>query len=152
METLHASNNHGQAGRFRQAWRMIGAGHLSLSGKDINQTGEVSSVELMAKETSAPKGSARQPRRAPVDTSPALGWPLAAGLLKQAGAKPLKTKVQPALFEPAARRVGSTSPAVVFEAPLAALATQDDLGPPRDGVSLQMLIRASRRARFLKQG
>lgn len=52
----------------------------------------------------------------------------AAGLTSQAKTKHLNAKVQPALFDAAARRVGSTSPAVVIEAALAALATQDDLG------------------------
>jgi hypothetical protein len=51
-----------------------------------------------------------------------------AGLISEAKTKHLNAKVQPALFEAAARRVGSTSPAVVIEAALAALATQDDLG------------------------
>lgn len=53
----------------------------------------------------------------------------AAGLTAEAKTKHLNAKVQPALFDAAARRVGSTSPAVVIEAALAALATQDDLGP-----------------------
>ena len=43
--------------------------------------------------------------------------------------KHLNIKVQPALFEAAARRAGSRSPGIVIEAALAALATQDDLGP-----------------------
>lgn len=59
----------------------------------------------------------------------ALRMAKAAGLIKQAKTKHLNAKVQPALFEAAARRVGSTSPTVVIEAALAALATQDDLGP-----------------------
>jgi hypothetical protein len=53
----------------------------------------------------------------------------AAGLTGEAKTRHLNAKVQPALFEAAARRVGSQSPAVVIEAALAALATQDDLGP-----------------------
>ena len=53
----------------------------------------------------------------------------AAGLTNQAKTKRLSAKVQPALFEAAARRVGTTSPMIVIEAALAALATQDDLGP-----------------------
>lgn len=53
----------------------------------------------------------------------------AAGLTGEAKTKHVNAKVQPALFDAAARRVGSSSPAVVIEAALAALATQDDLGP-----------------------
>lgn len=53
----------------------------------------------------------------------------AAGLTGEAKTRHLNAKVQPALFEAAASRVGSRSPAVVIEAALAALATQDDLGP-----------------------
>lgn len=53
----------------------------------------------------------------------------AAGLTGGSKTRHLNAKVQPALFEAAARRVGSQSPAVVIEAALAALATQDDLGP-----------------------
>lgn len=59
----------------------------------------------------------------------ALRMACAAGLIDEAKTKHLNAKVQPALFEAAARRVGSTSPAIVIEAALAALATQDDLGP-----------------------
>lgn len=62
-------------------------------------------------------------------SSLALRMASAAGLTKEAKTKHLNAKVQPALFAAAARRVGSTSPAVVIEAALAALATQDDLGP-----------------------
>ncbi len=41
----------------------------------------------------------------------------------------LNAKVSPRLFAAAARRAGSTSPAVVITAALAALATEDELGP-----------------------
>jgi hypothetical protein len=53
----------------------------------------------------------------------------AAGLIDQPKTKHINAKVQPGLFEAASKRAGSTSPAVVIEAALAALATQDDLGP-----------------------
>ena len=53
----------------------------------------------------------------------------AAGLTVGAKTKHLNAKVPPGLFEAAARRAGSQSPSVVIEAALAALATQDDLGP-----------------------
>lgn len=70
----------------------------------------------------------RRTRRRASDTL-ALRMADAAGLTGQAKTKHLNAKVQPALFEAAARRVGSHSPVVVIEAALAALATQDDLGP-----------------------
>ena len=53
----------------------------------------------------------------------------AAGLTDEAKTQHVNAKVRPALFAAAARRVGTTSPAAVIEAALAALATQDDLGP-----------------------
>lgn len=53
----------------------------------------------------------------------------AAGLIAQPKTKHINAKVQPGLFEAASKRAGSSSPAVVIEAALAALATQDDLGP-----------------------
>src|SRR5690242_5589673 len=53
----------------------------------------------------------------------------AAGLIEQPKTKHINAKVQPRLFEAASKRAGSSSPAVVIEAALAALATQDDLGP-----------------------
>lgn len=53
----------------------------------------------------------------------------AAGLTAGSKTRHLNAKVPPALFEAAARRAGSHSPAIVIEAALAALATQDDLGP-----------------------
>ena len=41
----------------------------------------------------------------------------------------VNAKVPPRLYAAAAKRVGSTSPAVVITAALAALATEDELGP-----------------------
>jgi hypothetical protein len=53
----------------------------------------------------------------------------AAGLFDQPKTKHINARVQPGLFDAASKRAGSSSPAVVIEAALAALATQDDLGP-----------------------
>jgi hypothetical protein len=78
-------------------------------------------VDVAASKPSRRKGAG-------ADT-PALRMAAAAGLTAEAKTRHLNAKVQPALFEAAARRVGSRSPAVVIEAALAALATQDDLGP-----------------------
>lgn len=72
----------------------------------------------------------RRPRRASAQGSTlSVRMADAAGLIAEPKTRHLNAKVQPALFEAAARRVGSQSPAVVIEAALAALATQDDLGP-----------------------
>jgi hypothetical protein len=51
------------------------------------------------------------------------------GLLAGLKTKHFTAKVSPKLFEAAAKRVGSSSPAVVITAALAALATEDDVGP-----------------------
>jgi len=50
------------------------------------------------------------------------------GLLAGPKTKHFNAKVSPKLFQAAARRVGTTSPAVVINAALAALATEDELG------------------------
>lgn len=51
------------------------------------------------------------------------------GLLKGPKAKHVNAKVSPLLFQAAAKRIGTTSPAAVINAALAALATEDELGP-----------------------
>ena len=51
------------------------------------------------------------------------------GLLSGPKTKHFNAKVPPKLFQAAARRVGTTSPAAVINAALAALATEDQLGP-----------------------
>jgi hypothetical protein len=51
------------------------------------------------------------------------------GLLEGPKTKHFNAKVPPRLFDAAAERLGTNSPAVVIQAALAALATQDDLGP-----------------------
>jgi hypothetical protein len=60
-----------------------------------------------------------------------LSWRMAemAGFTTGAKTKHLNAKVSPKLFAAAARRLGTESPVAVIEAALAALATQDDLGP-----------------------
>lgn len=50
------------------------------------------------------------------------------GLLTGPKSKHFNAKVPPRLFQAAAKRIGSTSPAVVVSAALAALATEDELG------------------------
>ncbi len=50
------------------------------------------------------------------------------GLLTGPKTKHFNAKVTPLLFQAAAKRIGSTSPAVVVSAALAALATEDELG------------------------
>jgi hypothetical protein len=51
------------------------------------------------------------------------------GLMSGPKTKHFNAKVSPRLFDAAARRIGSDSPAVVINAALAALATEDELGP-----------------------
>ena len=51
------------------------------------------------------------------------------GLLAGPKTKHFNAKVSPALFDAAARRIGTTSPAAVINAALASLATEDELGP-----------------------
>ena len=83
----------------------------------------------MDKEAGDQTARVRARTRPELRSSLALSMASAAGLTTQAKTKHLRVKVQPALFEAAARRAGSRSPAIVIEAALAALATQDDLGP-----------------------
>jgi len=51
------------------------------------------------------------------------------GLLAGPKTKHFNAKVSSALFQAAAKRIGTTSPAAVINAALASLATEDDLGP-----------------------
>ena len=51
------------------------------------------------------------------------------GLLAGPKTKHFNAKVSPKLFQAAARRIGTTSPAAVINAALASLATEDELGP-----------------------
>ncbi len=61
--------------------------------------------------------------------TPALRIAEGMGLLAGPKTKHFNAKVPPALFDAAARRIGATSPAAVITAALAALATEDELGP-----------------------
>lgn len=51
------------------------------------------------------------------------------GLLSGPKVKHLNAKVHPKLFQAAAEKLGTTSPAAVVSAALATLATEDELGP-----------------------
>ena len=51
------------------------------------------------------------------------------GLLDGPKARHVNAKISPRLFDAAAKRIGTTSPAAVIGAALASLATEDDLGP-----------------------
>jgi hypothetical protein len=72
-----------------------------------------------------PKPSPRPVRFAPVGLRIAERM----GLTTGPKTRHINAKVSPKLFEAAAKRVGSSSPAVVINAALAALATEDSLGP-----------------------
>lgn len=76
-----------------------------------------------------PKPAPRARRTSTAGAGLSMRMAEAAGLITEPKTRHINAKVQPALFEAAARRAGSHSPAVVIEAALAALATQDDLGP-----------------------
>ncbi len=70
------------------------------------------------------------PKRRSTKSAP-IALRVAAELGLTAGPKTrhVNAKVSPRLYAAAARRAGSTSPAVVITAALAALATEDELGP-----------------------
>ena len=53
----------------------------------------------------------------------------AMGLLDGPKTRHFNAKVSPKLFDAAAKRIGTTSPAAVINAALASLATEDALGP-----------------------
>jgi len=67
-------------------------------------------------------------RRGGVSTT-ALRIAESMGLLAGPKTKHFNAKVSSALFDAAAKRIGTTSPAAVINAALAALATEDELGP-----------------------
>ncbi|MSP02250.1 MAG: hypothetical protein EXR07_14545 [Acetobacteraceae bacterium] len=58
----------------------------------------------------------------------ALRIAAAMGLLDGPKTRHFNAKVSPRLFDAAAKRIGTTSPAAVINAALAALATEDELG------------------------
>ena len=51
------------------------------------------------------------------------------GLLSGPKTRHINAKVSPKLFQAAAKRLGTTSPAAIINAALASLATEDDVGP-----------------------
>jgi hypothetical protein len=73
----------------------------------------------------------RRPTQATAATKPTVALRIAEdmGLLAGPKTKHFNAKVSPALFQAAAKRVGTSSPAAVINAALAALATEDELGP-----------------------
>jgi hypothetical protein len=77
-----------------------------------------------------PRPNSRTAKRRPGKPR-ALALHIAEQLGLTAGPKTthLNAKVPPRLFAAAAKRAGSTSPAIVITAALAALATEDELGP-----------------------
>jgi hypothetical protein len=77
----------------------------------------------------APAKGPRRVRKGPGKSTVALRIADSMGLLAGPKTKHLNAKVSPRLFAAAARRIGTASPAAVINAALAALATEDDLGP-----------------------
>ena len=74
-----------------------------------------------------PKTAVTAKTRTEHDTT-ALRIAAAMGLLDGTKTKHFNAKVSPKLFDAAAKRIGTTSPAAVINAALASLATEDDLG------------------------
>nr|WP_294555774.1 hypothetical protein [uncultured Rhodopila sp.] len=83
--------------------------------------------------TAQPPGPRRNPatKRSPGRESGTVALQIAEGLglLDGPKTKHFNAKVPPKLFQAAAKRVGTTSPAAVITAALASLATEDELGP-----------------------
>ena len=77
----------------------------------------------------SPRQSAATNVGTPDPTALALRIARSRGLLEGPKTKHFNAKVSPRLFDAAAKRLGSDSPAAVIQAALATLATQDDLGP-----------------------
>lgn len=81
------------------------------------------------KEAQPRRRRAAAPDAAPEGTTAALRMAERMGLLDGPKAKHLNAKVPPKLFQAAAGKLGTTSPAAVVSAALASLATEDELGP-----------------------
>lgn len=77
----------------------------------------------------AASGVARVGQAEQEGATAALSIAASMGLLDGPKAKHLNAKVPPKLFQAAADKLGTTSPAAVISAALAALATEDELGP-----------------------
>jgi hypothetical protein len=89
-------------------------------------------MAAVRKQAASATGKRKQPGKQSGETagrSVALRIAEARGLFSGPKTKHVNAKVPPRLFDAAARRVGTTSPAVVITAALAALATEDELGP-----------------------
>lgn len=90
---------------------------------------------MVADTLKKPKGPMTgQPQPSRADRPKAKGGTVALrvaermGLLDGPKAKHVNAKVSPKLFQAAAAKVGTTSPAAVISAALASLATEDELG------------------------
>lgn len=81
------------------------------------------SIHTAQRLRSAPDTNTAEPRTVALRIADGMG------LLAGPKTKHFNAKVSPKLFEAAAKRLGTTSPAAVINAALAALATEDELGP-----------------------
>jgi hypothetical protein len=79
----------------------------------------------LASPTKGQRGSAKYPGKITVALQIADSMELLAG----PKTKHFNAKVSPRLFAAAAKRIGTASPVAVINAALAALATEDELGP-----------------------
>jgi hypothetical protein len=86
----------------------------------------VSALKAARRPAARPKAAAKAGTEQ--DTA-ALRIAAAMGLLDGPKTKHFNAKVSPNLFDAAAKRIGTSSPAAVIKAALASLATEDDLGP-----------------------
>ena len=75
-----------------------------------------------------PRAEAGPAGSEPTGDTAALRMARSMGLLDGPKAKHVNAKVPPRLFQAAADKVGTTSPAMVISAALASLATEDELG------------------------
>lgn len=87
------------------------------------------SGQRKARPPSSPDSPAAKVLAGPDRDVSALRIAAAMGLLDGPKTRHFNAKVSPKLFDAAAKRIGTTSPAAVINAALAALATEDDLGP-----------------------
>jgi len=90
-------------------------------------TNKTASKKLEPQPRQVRKGGASAGQVEKGDTA-ALRMAESMGLLDSPKAKHVNAKVSPRLFQAAAEKVGTTSPAAVISAALASLATEDELG------------------------
>lgn len=91
----------------------------------------MSTHKVASRTTGTAKDTAKRTRKGTTAGKSTVALRIAEGmgLLTGPKTKHFNAKVSPLLFHAAAKRVGTTSPAVVINAALASLATEDEVGP-----------------------